>query len=149
MNKPYLAMLTVLLVSLLMSLPGYAEDKKDEIFEAEPKLRIAPIMPPTAKDSGYCCMIYDINKYGRTKNITAAYCTNAILFDPSIRAVKKWRYSPKLVNWQPMVTKGKWTYVSYRLRDMQGRLIKNADGYPEFEEDGEHLKEHYCSEYVS
>jgi len=136
----------IFLINVLMVTPSTA---KDEVFEAEPKLRWPSVMPPRATESGYCCMAFDLDKYGRTQNVEAAFCTNTVFLESSLKATKKWRYYPKTVNGEPAPTKNLSVYLSYRLTTRDGALIKNADGYPHFDIEGKHMDEHYCSEYMS
>lgn len=119
------------------------------IFHAEPDHKIAPIMPPRARESGYCCVILDITKRGRVKNPKVLYCSNPVFWDVTKRTVPRLTYLPKMVNGEAVDSKGYLEHFSYRLADQHGNLITNADGYPKFDEEGDHVKEHYCLQYIA
>ena len=37
---------------------------ENEVFEAKAKQQFPSVMPPWARESGYCCLVFDIDKYG-------------------------------------------------------------------------------------
>lgn len=66
--------------------------------ETSPRIQENPIklahprMPDRAKESGYCCVLYDVDHKGKPVNITAPICSAPIFRKYSIHTVKKWRY---------------------------------------------------------
>ena len=119
------------------------------IFHEELTHNISPIMPPRATESGYCCVMLDVTKTGRVENSEVIYCSSPVFLDITRRTAPKITYSPRTVNGIAMPSKDVLEHFSFRLRDRNGKLIKNSDGYPEFNKQGEHLAEHYCHQYLT
>lgn len=125
------------------------DEHGNEVFHAELTHNISPVMPPNAQESGYCCVMLDIQKSGRVKNTEIIYCTSEIFRDVTERTAPKVTYYPRLVNGVEAESQDKLENFSYRLNDEFGALIKNAEGYPEFYDEDEHSSEHYCRRHIS
>lgn len=121
----------------------------NEIFHAQLTHNIAPTMPPTATESGYCCVFMDITANGRVKNPKVLYCSSPVFWNVTERTMSKITYDPQLINGESHATLGHLEYFSFRLYDELGQVIQNAEGYPKFRKDGEHVAEHYCRSHVS
>jgi len=91
--------------------------------DAEPCVRVPPIMPQEAQKSGHCNIIFDVSKEGRPKNIKANYCTEPHFESPSIEAVTWWFYNPKVERGSAVERVGVKTKMSFRLNDEDGRII--------------------------
>ena len=119
------------------------------IFHEELTHNIAPVMPLMATESGYCCVRLDVTKTGRVENTEVLYCSSPIFRDVSERTAPKITYRPRLINDVPVATKDVLEHFSFRLSNWNGVLIRNAEGYPKFDAEGEHVTEHYCRQYVA
>lgn len=47
--------------------------------DAQPLVRIPPIMPPRAETSGHCKVRFDVSPEGAPFNVTTTYCTKSLL----------------------------------------------------------------------
>lgn len=90
---------------------------------ADPLVRIAPIMPPRADRSGHCKVRFDVSAEGAPYNVTATYCTQTLFERATIKSVQKWKYSPKIRNGLPVAMTGVENRVTYRLEDERGNII--------------------------
>ena len=91
--------------------------------DAVPCVRMAPVMPPDAERSGYCEVVFDINRKGRPYNINAQLCSEETFRDPTEITVGYWRYKPAMENGRPVTQKGVRNKVSFRLSDESGLNI--------------------------
>ena len=95
---------------------------KSERFP-EPLVRMPPMFPWNANESGHCEMVFDVDSKGVTNNIQAAYCSNSIFAKSSIEAVEKWKYAPKINNGQAVNIEGIETRITFKLSDECGNTI--------------------------
>ncbi|MDA8708324.1 energy transducer TonB [Hellea sp.] len=91
--------------------------------DAQPLVRIPPIMPPRAEKSGHCNVRFDVSPEGAPFNVTATYCTQSLFERSTIKSVTKWKYNPKIVDGRAVARKGVENKVTYQLSDERGRLI--------------------------
>lgn len=91
--------------------------------------RVPPIMPPNAETSGYCCMVFDVNKSGIPENIKASYCTDEVFTNASKEAVSKWRYSPAEADGKGVKRWNEDAMMSFRLSDKYGLMVPSSTGY--------------------
>ncbi|WP_051279594.1 energy transducer TonB [Hellea balneolensis] len=91
--------------------------------EAKPIVRIPGIFPANAEKSGHCNFLFDVNREGRVFNIRTVSCTDIVFEKPSIKALKKWRYSPKIISGEAVESKNLENRISFRLRNQLGELI--------------------------
>lgn len=72
---------------------------------AVPVVRVEPILPRRAVAEGiegYCIVTFDITTVGATSNIRMD-CTPKGIFEAAMeRAMKKWKYNPKIVDGKPI-----------------------------------------------
>lgn len=84
-----------------------------------PKVRINPTYPrPAAADGieGYVTLTFDISAMGTTENIRIIEAKPRGMFERSARkALRKWRYSPKMVDNKPVGVHGETVTLEYRL----------------------------------
>jgi len=99
--------------------PIYSEERR----EAQPLVRIPPIMPMGANTSGSCEMQFDVNKTGQTVNIKTLNCTDDIYDFASRRALSRWKYNPRIVNGEPVGACGIRNTIKFQLMDERG-IIK-------------------------
>jgi len=103
-----------------------AENKEKGVSaysDAQPIVRIPPIMPPWAKRSGHCQMQFDVDEKGYTYNIKALYCTQDVFSEASIASLSRWKYNPKIVNGKPVKQTGVTSKIAYKLVDECGNLL--------------------------
>ena len=91
--------------------------------DAQPLVRIPPIMPPRAEKSGHCKARFDVSPEGAPFNVTTTYCTQRVFERATIKSVQKWKYNPKIVDGRSVSRTGVETKVSFRLQDERGRTI--------------------------
>ena len=91
--------------------------------DAQPLVRIPPIMPPRAEKSGHCRVRFDVSPEGAPFNVTTTYCTQSLFERATIKSVQRWKYNPKIVDGRAVARKGVENKVTYRLTDERGRII--------------------------
>lgn len=91
--------------------------------DAQPLVRIPPIMPPRAEKSGHCRVRFDVSPEGAPFNVVATYCTQKLFERATIKSVQKWKYNPKIVDGRNVARKGVENKVTYRLTDERGKII--------------------------
>lgn len=91
--------------------------------DAQPLVRIPPIMPPRAEKSGHCRVRFDVSPEGAPFNVAATYCTQKLFERATIKSVQKWKYNPKIVDGRSVSRKGVENKVTYRLTDERGKII--------------------------
>lgn len=81
-----------------------------------PLLRVKPRYPPRLvrdRVKGWVRLRFGVDTSGRTKNVRVIGSKPAVVFDEeAIRAVRKWKYQPKVVDGQPVERTG----LTVRLR---------------------------------
>ena len=68
-------------------------------------------------------MRFDVSPEGAPFNITATYCSQRVFERPSVKAVTKWKYNPKVVDGRSVSRSGVETKISYRISDERGKII--------------------------
>jgi len=91
---------------------------------AQPLVRIAPIMPPSAERSGHCKVRFNVSAEGAPYDVIATYCTQTLFERATVKSVSRWKYRPKIVNGRPVAMTGVENKVTYRLTDERGNLIQ-------------------------
>lgn len=91
--------------------------------DAQPLVRIPPIMPPRAEKSGHCTVRFNVSPEGQPFDVEATYCTERLFQRPSIRSVQKWKYNPKIQDGRPVGRVGVESKISFRLTDERGNII--------------------------
>ena len=91
--------------------------------DAQPLVRIPPIMPPRAEKSGHCRVRFDVSPEGAPFNVTTTYCTQSLFSRATVKSVQKWKYNPKIVDGRQVARKGVENKVTYRLTDERGKII--------------------------
>ena len=89
---------------------------------------ISPIIQPEAGflKSGFCRVSYDVDSQGHTRNIDVLKCTNEEIRAPSLQAVKRWRFFPKVENGKTEYYYERVTKLEVQVSDQHGNLL-NAD----------------------
>lgn len=91
--------------------------------DAQPLVRIGPQVPPNADKSGNCKMKFSVSPEGQPFDVVATYCTQRIFERPSIKAVQKWKYNPKIQDGRPVGRVGVVTKITYQIMDERGNLL--------------------------
>lgn len=91
--------------------------------DAQPLVRIPPIMPPRAEKSGHCKVQFDVSPEGQPFNVEATYCSQSLFSRPSIKSVQKWKYNPKIVDGRAVSRAGVQSKITFRLADERGNII--------------------------
>ncbi len=91
--------------------------------DAQPLVRIPPIMPPRAEKSGHCNVKFDVSPEGQPFNVSATYCTQSLFSRASIKSVEKWKYNPKIVDGRSVSRSGVESKITFRLTDERGKII--------------------------
>lgn len=91
--------------------------------DAQPLVRIPPVMPPRAEKSGHCNMRFDVSPEGAPFNVTATYCTQRVFERASIKSVQRWKYNPKMQDGRPISRTGVETKITFKLADERGNVI--------------------------
>jgi len=122
---------TVAIASLEGAIPDFETPKLDrQNFkiavsdrDAQPLVRIPPIMPPRADKSGHCKVRFDVSPQGAPFNVVATYCTGSVFKRASLKSVQKWKYNPKIVNGRTVARKGVESQITFRLTDERGNIL--------------------------
>lgn len=122
---------TVAIASLEGAIPDFEAPKLDKQSftiavsdrDAQPLVRIPPIMPPRAEKSGHCKVRFDVSPEGQPFNVEATYCTSSVFKRSSIKSVQKWKYQPKIVDGRSVARKGVISQITFQLTDDRGRMI--------------------------
>ena len=69
--------------------------------DAQPLVKIPPIMPPRAEKSGHCLVRFDVSPEGAPFNVVATFCTQKLFERATIKSVQKWKYNPCLLYTSP------------------------------------------------
>lgn len=91
--------------------------------DAQPLVRIPPVMPQRAEKSGHCRVRFDVSPEGQPFNVQATYCTQSLFERASIRSVEKWKYNPKMEDGRPVARRGVESKITFQLQDERGRII--------------------------
>lgn len=91
-----------------------------------PLIRIAGVVPDKALregQSGHCNMVFSVNASGNTFDVRPNNCSDSMFESASIRAAKRFKYSPRLKDGLPVEMHGVTTRITYRVLDESGRLL--------------------------
>lgn len=91
--------------------------------DAQPLVRIPPIMPSRAEKSGHCKVRFDVSPEGQPFNVVATYCTKSLFERASTKSVAKWKYNPKIVDGRSVSRSGVESKITFKLTDERGRII--------------------------
>ena len=91
--------------------------------DAQPLVRIPPIMPPRAERSGHCNVRFDVSASGDPYNVIATYCSQSMFSRPSIKSVQRWKYKPKMQGGQAVSRSGVLSTITFALEDERGNPI--------------------------
>lgn len=101
----------------------YDEISRDS---AIPIMRVPPIMPSRARESGHVMIRFDVDTRGKPYNIAPIAATSRVFIAPSVKSVEKWQYDVEEVE-DIKSLEGIMTKVSFRLTNERGQLIPEPD----------------------
>ena len=117
----------ILIIISPMSASAQIDQNKYKIAvsnrDAQPLVRIPPIMPGRAELSGHCKLRFDVSPEGTTFNVVALGCTQKLFERAAIKSVQKWKYNPKIVNQLPVSQAGVESKIVFRLTDEHGQPL--------------------------
>ena len=79
--------------------------------------------------SGYCTVRFDVTPEGQTYNIETLKCSSDQLESATIKSVKKWKYSPKVVDGKAVTRTGIESKIQFDIVDENGKKLPLPDGY--------------------
>ena len=85
-----------------------------------PILRVPPIMPPSARTSGWVNVRYDVSDEGRPVNIEVIESSDRVFERPSLKSVAEWGYAPGVDSPERRDLE---TTITFQLTSPSGRLI--------------------------
>ncbi len=91
--------------------------------DAQPLVRIPPVMPPRAEKSGHCTVQFDVSPEGAPFNVVATYCTQKLFERATTKSVQRWKYNPKMQDGRAVSRTGVQSKITFKLADERGRLI--------------------------
>jgi len=91
--------------------------------DAQPLVRIPPVMPKNAKKSGHCKVRFNVTSVGKPENIVAIFCTEKLFEMPSIKSVEQWKYRPKIVDGRQIARSGVESRVKFLIKDDNGNIV--------------------------
>jgi len=86
--------------------------------DAQPIVRIPPIVPPSATVSGYCNVRFNVTIDGTPFDIKSTSCTDYIFELAAIESVQKWKFNPKIRDGRAMERSGVETRVKFFIADL-------------------------------
>lgn len=121
----------VAIASLEGAIPDFETPKLDKQSfkitvsdrDAQPLVRIPPIMPPRAEKSGHCKVRFSVSPEGQPYEVVATYCSSSVFRRSSVKSVEKWKYQPKIVNGRSVARQGVESQITFKLSDERGRII--------------------------
>jgi len=91
--------------------------------DAQPLVRIPPVMPPNAEKSGHCKVRFDVSPDGGPFNVQTTYCSQSLFKRATVRSVEKWKYQPKIQDGVAVGRTGVESQITFRLADERGNVI--------------------------
>jgi len=91
--------------------------------DAQPLVRIPPIMPPRAEKSGHCKVRFDVSPEGQPFNVVTTFCSSSVFKRASTKSVQKWKYNPKIIDDRAIGRSGVENRVEFRVKDEYGDVI--------------------------
>jgi len=91
--------------------------------DAQPLVRIPPVIPQGLKKTGRCNVHFNVDPKGQPEDIIACFCTQKTLEEPAIESVKKWKYNPKFSEGLPTARTGVETRITFKVSDSDGNII--------------------------
>jgi len=96
--------------------------------DAAPCLRYPPTMPQMATRSGHCDVSLNVSKNGEAIDVVARECTDPVFCEPTVEAVRRWIYYPKLEYGEVVERSDVSSKMTFRLTDPNGKIIPEPEG---------------------
>ena len=105
----------------------FSKMDKTEDADATPCYRTPPPVPPV-NYSGYCRVVFDVTAKGRVENAKTSECSDKIFEGPSLFAVNRWFYIPKIDRGMAVSRSGVKTKLRFDVTDFDNILLdENGD----------------------
>lgn len=94
------------------------DEIRNGLFDNDAPIQLVAVAPqyPATDKEGYVDVRFDITRSGTTTNIEIVAYEPSKVFNRSVlRAVAKWRYQPRLVEGEPVETKGVMERIRFKL----------------------------------
>lgn len=91
--------------------------------DAQPVVRIPPVVPKNAVKSGHCRLRFNVDRLGQPENVVARFCTETLFERAAIESVEKWKFQPKIVDSRQIARSGVEATVKFLVSDAKGMLI--------------------------
>ena len=89
--------------------------------DAIPLVRIEPTYPPRAAErgiEGWVEVEFTISPRGTVEDpVVVAYHPSSIFNNAALRAIRRWKYNPKIVNGKPVARKGVKVHLEFELEE--------------------------------
>lgn len=85
-----------------------------------PIVKVAPKYPSRAMSrglSGYCTVEYTVTKTGETANIEVVDCPESVFANASVKAAKKFKYKPKVIDGEAIEVPGVRNKFTFQLAE--------------------------------
>ncbi len=85
-----------------------------------PLVRTQPAYPITAQKrglEGYCDLEFTVTEVGKTADVQVTYCTNSVFERPSVRALSKFKYQPRVVDGNPVAVTGMQMRLTFKINE--------------------------------
>lgn len=102
---------------------AYTALQETENREATLIARRSPSMAPRATRSGWCTLSVSVSPKGRVSDILETDCSENMFREPTIKAVRQFRYLPKLVNGKATEGKDETLRMIFQLANGRGNII--------------------------
>lgn len=132
MNLHLVSLLAVLMFAVIPASANAAQTDYDVDAKLLERPNTKPKIPGTKKESGYCCMVFDVDKSGVPQDIKTTYCTHEYLAAPMRARVRNFKYSPATRNATPVIRKDKRFQMGmFVSRGHRSNIIPGPNGYLE------------------
>lgn len=91
--------------------------------DALPIVRKQALVPKGAHRSGHCNLVLDVDASGQPNNVKIKFCTDPVFEQEAIKAVRQFKYRPKIIDGEARPRKGVETRVPFRVVDEKGNII--------------------------
>jgi len=95
--------------------------------DAEPCVRVKPLIPAEARRSGHCIVKFNILENGDPIDVRADECSLQVFCEPTTEAVRRWIYYPRIAYGKTAVRTGLESKINFRLLNSRGQFIPERD----------------------
>ena len=91
--------------------------------DAQPLVRIPPMLPAGAETSGHCNVKFNISPDGIPYDVKIVSCSDDVFARNTVKSVEKWKYRVKIIDGQAAGRRNVEAKIRYELRDENGNVI--------------------------